>query len=921
MSPPSPSDQAEEANASPRLTPLPEPASGRAGDAVSLAGTWQFAAAPAREPPGSDADWRTHDVPGLWSEAGYEVDDREVGWYRRSVRVPPSWLDGRVKLRFGAVYSEATVWVNGNPQGDHVGGYTPFEVDVTDAVSPGENTLSVAVSEDSRAAALDWGNVTGGVTRDVTLFAVPDCHLSRFHVETALDADSAVLRTLATVENEGTQTRTPSLRTAFEGPDGETTATRADLDPLAPGESRDVILDTELADPTRWTPATPALYDARCTLSAASADADPVTTCQSVGVRELAVVGDELRLNGTPLTLRGVNWEEVTHDRGSIIDDRLTRADAERLRAANVNYVRPHTYPPTEAFLDACDELGILVQVELPFTFVRGEDAAPAEDPAYRDLMCRAARETIERDRNHPSVAVWSLANESEWGPNFAAVAAAVDAADPTRPTTFNWAEYRDDDAGHCAVGNHHYPEMRTPGSLTARDFEGFDRPMLFDEYAHVYCYNHRELLTDPGLRDRWGAFLDAVWGTVRDVDSAVGAAVFSGVDHVHPEFRWGLLDAFRRERPEYWHVKKVYSPVAATLRERTAEEALVELTNGADFRSLADCRVEWETAAERGDVAADVPPGEAGTVTVPTAGPFTLRVVDPDGFLVDAYRFEDRAAPSLPDAPPSGTVSTEGSSVVVGQDAWTVDAETGRVSAGAIDCVPTPVVTPLEEGRTGDHQRVDPFEGPVDGWTVSGVAVEDGALTIEGAGDGVDARFALTPLADGWVRVAYDLTFTEDRRPREVGFALDLAGRRPTLSWDRGGYWTTYPDDHVGRESGRAAAFPSGERPAGTDRDPSRPWSRDATPRGSNDFRSCKRNVQRASLVGEDGAGVSLRADGETAVRAAVTDDAVRLFVLGRSLAGSGGTWFDRNETLGEDATAAAGTTIRGAVDVTLEN
>lgn len=948
------------ANAPPRLTPLPGSLDGQTPRQRSLSGSWSFVAAPPTLPPDPDADWRVHEVPGQWATAGYTVDESagEVGWYRREFQVPTA-QSGRTKLRFGAVYSAATVWVNGEEVGAHEGGYTPFELDVTDVVEPGPNRLSIAVREDSLAADLDWGNVTGGILRDVTLLSVPDVHLSRFHVETAVpdavetassgaietegrnavgtsgnggDAtEPATVRAVVTVTNEGTdRVESPTLDTALTAPDGSPVASvERSLDPLEPGESSDLTVDLDVVDPAYWTPETPACYEATCGVTA---DGDRVEATRRTGIRSVTVDGNQLLLNGTSVTLRGVNWEEVDPDDGGVISAAQTRRDAERLRGANVNYVRPHTHPPTEAFLDACDDLGILVQVELPFTFLREETADRADDETYRDLMRRAALETVERDRSHPSVIVWSIANESAWGENFEVVSEAVTAADPTRPQTFNWAEYADDDAEYCAVGNHHYPEMRIPGPPTAADFEGFDRPMLFDEFAHLYCYNHGELQTDPGLRDDWGRFLDPIWEAFREVDAVAGGAIFAGIDHDHPQFRWGLLDVYRRERPEYWHATKVYAPVRATLEARTDDGLRIELENRQDFLPLDAHRIEWSQGEDAGQLAADVAPGESGKVTIPATPtadcPVTLRVVDDDGFVLDTCRFQTAATASRPADPGTGVVDEGRADGTIALDAgdgggdWTVADETGRVSARrdgtcVLDGVPTPVLTPLEEGRTGPHRSAHPFDGRVDGWSVESVAFDDDSVTIEGDGTGVDGAVTLAPLTDGWVRLAYDLTLTEARSAREMGLALDLPAGHETIAWDREAQWSVYPDGHVGRSEGVATAFPTGDGVDEADPDASRPWAHDVTPRGSNDFRGAKRNVRRVSLTDDDGSGIALRADGDAHVRAAVRDDCVRLIVLARSLAGSGGEWFDRNATVGEDPDLSAGRTVRGVVDL----
>lgn len=257
-----------------------------------------------------------------------------------------------------------TVWVNGEEVGAHEGGYTTFELDVTDLVEPGPNRLSIAVREASLAAELDWGNVTGGILHDVTLISVPDVHLSRFHVETAIpdavetetadavgtsgdggDAtEPATVRPVVTVANEGEdRVESPTLDTALTAPDGSPVASvERSLDPLNPGASSELTVDLDVVDPAYWTPETPACCE---TTSGVTADGHRVEATRRTGIRSVTVDGNQLLLNGTPVTLRGVTWEEGDPEDGAVISAAETRRDAEGLRAANVNYVRPHTHP------------------------------------------------------------------------------------------------------------------------------------------------------------------------------------------------------------------------------------------------------------------------------------------------------------------------------------------------------------------------------------------------------------------------------------------------------------------------------------------------------------------------------------------------------------------------------------------------
>ncbi|MFB6137137.1 MAG: glycoside hydrolase family 2 TIM barrel-domain containing protein [Halobacteriaceae archaeon] len=689
----------------------PVPAGGTDGVGVrSLDGTWRFAPGPVDAPPGDAADWRRHEVPGQWNHAGYEVGDGERGWYRRELRVPDAWAGSRVRVRFEAVQSDCVVSVGGERVAAHEGGYTPFEVDVTEQVRPGDAvSLAVGVREHSTADEMAQWSLGGGITRGVALFAVPACHVRALDVTTTVEtgrasggrrgpAESsppgddppaatgdhrppATVTVDATVLNAGeTPVDDATVGVSLDDPSGDPagTATAALSEPLSPGEARSLTARIDLDAAATWDPERPRLHDLTVSLSSGG---DRTVYEEPVGVREVDVDGSRLLLNGEPLTLRGVDYRECAPGHGQAVPPRLARRDAELFRAANVNYVRTGHHPTSTAFLEACDELGIVVEVEPPVSGVRFGRARRAEDPAFRDLLCRVVGEAVQRDRNRPSVCIWSLANESEWGPNFEAVARMVAHLDPTRPTTFNWGMYLADDEGFCDVANHHYPALRD-SRVDLADLEELDRPLLFGEFAHLYSYNGEELGADPGLRDDYGRLFEAAWARVTDLDAFAGAAIWAGVDHLDPEYRWGLLDVHRRPRPEYHHVTEVYAPVqladvawpagvrgdagdgrpADTNADDARDTVAVTLENRSTFADLAEREVSWradDAGGSReagGTLDVSAPPGDRVTVALPDdaaaavrdGGDLHLAVTLPAGFTIAEFAL----APGETEAP-----------------------------------------------------------------------------------------------------------------------------------------------------------------------------------------------------------------------------------------------------------------------------
>jgi|GEM_PF-1184348 len=883
-------------------------------------------------------DWGTAEVPGQWGYDGYYVPSGtaewypasgELGWYRRDFAVPDGWEAGRLALYFGAVYSEAWVFLNGTQVGHHVGGYTPFEIDITDAVdTEGTNTLAVGVAQQSASDDMGWQNVTGGIVRDVTLLSVPEVHVDDVDVRTTLadDNTSATVAVDASVENTGNGSVDGATVTVdLVDPDGETIATvDRDVGSLAAGGSTTVSSEMTVSDPRTWNPEDPQLHTVDVTLNAGGS---AETVSERIGIREVQVDGNKLRINGEAVTLRGVNWEEIhLPEHGHAIPAEITRSDARLLKEANINYVRAAHHPTSEAFLDACDELGIVVEVEAPHMFIGRHRGDPIPDVVVQQTV-----ETIERDKNRASVCLWSIANESDWYDVFDTVGALAAELDPTRPAIFNHDDYDASDPWHedYPLRADHYPAFRSDSTIA--DHTGFDDPTLFDEYAHTYCYNDRELVTDPGLRDEWGLPFERIWEACRTGESVAGAAIWAGSDHLEQwgEYLWGLVDRNRRPRPEYYHVKKVYSPVKVTDTEWKADGASVTLTieNRHEFVNLTERPIDFP-GTSTGTTTLDVPPGESDTITVPVAGDsLEMTVSHPDGWTIDEYVFSpDRPSDSPSIAPAETTVEAEDGtfSVTDGPVSLHVDRETGSVdlrSDGAQLLVDAPdlVVTQTQQA-TGRNYETAIDHRPA-GRTVTDVSiVEDGeAIEVSVEYDIATGTFVLRPLQGG-LSVDYDFTMTASIDAREVGAVLPAAGGLTTLSWDRDGQWTAYPDNHIGRQHGTATAFPNGSRP---DHEEIRirsgqPWAEDATTHGSNDFRGTKRNVRQATLSDGDGRGLHVHADGEQHVRTTVQSETVDLLVLDRSLSGTNAdAWLNRQPVMDQNPTLAVDDRLQGSVTV----
>lgn len=572
----------------PRLTPRPVRARHLTETEISLNGIWRFHASPPSGFPDLDpaetVGWDAIEVPGEWTMQGFEVPAGTSAAYLREFELPLPWRNLRTILRCDAVYSDAVVFINGRRAGSHKGGFTAFELDVTGLVKPGQNTIALAVKNESLEDILASGSQyaahsLGGITRKLSLWAVPHCFVSRFHTITRFDESytDATLDLQLEVFNSLEHSITDAvLQVSLLDREGNRIAVqphRIPLPALPAQEGKSGHISLSVPRPRKWDCEHPYLHTLTCTLEYGGRIQEILR--RHIGFRQVEVKGDRVLVNGSPIKLRGVNRHEAHPIRGRSLTPELWREDALKFRGANINYIRTSHYPPAEEFLDACDELGLFVECEAPLCWVQHGANSSWEQPGwdYRDRrfflpLMLANLESIELNRDHPSILIWSLANESRWSPLFAEVLEMVRQTDPSRPVSFHdqcWGTYNN--AGSTAdIANFHYPGPDGPSQASQ-----VSRPLLFGEYCHLNAYNRHELETDPGLRDAWGTPFRAMWEAMYADPGILGGALWSGIDDsffLPPDSTavgygtWGPLDGWRREKPEYWHIKKTYSPI-----------------------------------------------------------------------------------------------------------------------------------------------------------------------------------------------------------------------------------------------------------------------------------------------------------------------------------------------------------------------
>jgi len=645
----------------PRLTPKPHWVKGTEKTQIDLNGVWHFnpKAPPNTPEPGINLNgWAQIEVPGEWMMQGFTVEEGKPAAYRRRIAIPPDWQDRRLKIRFDAVFGKTQIWLNGKAVGSHMGTFTPFEVDVTEAALPGKmNMLAMEVTSESLAETLTSGKImvgyqSGGIIRNVSAFAVPQLNIASFHVNTTFDRAyrDATIEVLLEIANEGPED-VKKVTADFTLTQATVASEQVKIRPTSfklaksvkAGETINRTIKIPVKSPKQWNAENPNLYVLDCTLNAGGQSIE--NTRQRFGFRQLEIRGNQVFLNGHLIRLRGSSRQDSHPLTGRTVTKQMHRRDMELMVWANINNTYTCAFSPDEEVLKLADEMGLYMMEEPCTCWVTG---VHTNGPEFYPYLLRPVLEMIRRSRSHPSVLTWMVADESSFGANFQRVLEKVRSLDPSRPVHFAW----DPGGDIFDLGSMHYP-----GYIGLAAAAESKRPFIFDQYCSAYM-NVPELLTDPGIRDEWAYKFVPFWEAIWKTPSMWGAQVFNFQDDVFfmPSGEvlgcgpWGVIDYWRRPKPELWHVKKAYSPVK--IKDETeplgvpepGEPIRIEVENRYDFTNLNELFIEWALGDESGTVQVDVSPHSTGTISIRPENKhdkgkeLSLRFYR-KGLMVDAYK------------------------------------------------------------------------------------------------------------------------------------------------------------------------------------------------------------------------------------------------------------------------------------------
>ena len=480
------------------------------------------------------------------------------------------------------------------------------------------------------------------------------------------------------------------------------------LEPLKPGANT-VNLESHVANPLKWNAEQPNLYKLVLALKKDGQTLEQIE--RNIGFRTVEIKDRQLYVNGLPVKLAGVCHHEIDPLTGRADTMRHAEEDVKLFKSANLNHVRTSHYPCTQEFLDAADRYGLYVESEAPFAFV-----APAKDLTDLKAVLIPTSAMVDYNHAHPSVIMWSLANESHWSGLFEASDKLCKQLDPTRPTTFSHP-FSKENAVTCDIMNRHYQPM--PYDEVLKDDP---RPFLHGECFFEVYHERTDVAIDPGLRELWAqgsadtasgwgkacienwegnkflwgnsdvrpGIYPGAWNYIYASKQCIGSEIWSGVDDIMflPDGKafgsengnayWGLVDGWRRPKPELYLSKFVFSPVWFPVRQldfQPGQPAVrVPVENRYSFTDLSKLDFIWEVDGRKGKARLSLAPAARGELEIPIrkgtpqGATLLVRAVQSGNEVVNATFFLGKRELSPPPQPQAGAPkrSDDGKLIVI---------------------------------------------------------------------------------------------------------------------------------------------------------------------------------------------------------------------------------------------------------------
>lgn len=601
-----------------------------------LNGLWKFdwQRSPKNKPLGfeklnfNDENWSQIPVPGNWETEGFGypiyLDERfpfattwpdapkdynPVGSYRKAFTLPSSWKNKQVFLHVGAAKSSLDVWLNGEKVGFSQGSKTPAEFDITAYLKADENLLAFQILRWTDASYLESQDMLriSGIERDVYLYATPKQHVFDFHAKPTLNSDftKGTLSLDIDLKNFNDKRSKQRIEVQLLDPRKNMAVITSQKQKFSlDGNSLKTISFREsIKNPALWSAETPNLYTLLINLK--DRRGNVIESIRSdIGFRHLAVVNSQLTINGKAITIRGVDRHETDPLHGHVVTRASMEKDIKLMKQFNINAVRSSHYPNDTYWYDLTDKYGLYVIDEANIEshpLAINEKTQLGNEMSWLPAHLDRTQRMFERDKNHPSIIIWSLGNEAGKGKVFEA--------------TYQWLKDQDDSrlVQYEPAEEEHYTDVFAPMYPSIERLVEYaeskpKRPAIMIEYAHAMGNSV------GNLKDYWQAIekYDVLQGGfIWDwVDQSLEYTNENGVKYwaygkdFHPSIpsdgnflNNGLMNPNREPHPHAFEVKKVYQ--AIRFDELDSKNGQFSVENRYDFIDINQYDLHWVIEAD----------------------------------------------------------------------------------------------------------------------------------------------------------------------------------------------------------------------------------------------------------------------------------------------------------------------------------
>lgn len=576
-----------------------------------------------------DSHWSVIPVPGNWEAEGFGypiyLDERfpftttwpnvpkeynPIGSYRKPFTLPKSWQDKQVFLHIGAAKSSLDVWLNGKKVGFSQGAKTPAEFDITNYLHENDNLLALQIRRWTDASYLESQDMLriSGIERDVYLYATPKQHIFDVHAKPTLNSNFTegkltVDVTLKNYQGKSAKHNTVEISLLAKNNGMKLLLNKQSKITIPAKGSLTTSLSGLINKPALWSAETPNLYALLVSLKDNNGNIIE-STRSDIGFRHIEVINSQLTVNGKAITIRGVDRHETDPQHGHVVTKASMEQDIKLMKAFNINAVRSSHYPNDPYWYELTDKYGLYVIDEAnieshPLAIDKKTQLGNEMSwlPAHLDRTQRM----FERDKNHPSIIIWSLGNEAGEGKIFAA--------------TYKWLKENDSSrlVQYEPAGEEHYTDVFAPMYPSIERLVKYaesnpSRPAIMIEYAHAMGNSV------GNLKDYWQVIekYDVLQGGfIWDwVDQSLEYTNEDGVKYwaygkdFHPDLPTdgnflnnGLMNPNREPHPHAFEVKKVYQAIRFHQKDNSATEFSVE--NRYDFINIEQYDLHWKIEAD----------------------------------------------------------------------------------------------------------------------------------------------------------------------------------------------------------------------------------------------------------------------------------------------------------------------------------